>query len=105
MHHHLFAFNKLGTTPSGEVRGDFRPVIKNYPMFFSDFVKSGLLTDTIFQQGNGVVLKQVEEETPVEPETPTPQSDETKETPVPTEEKKIKTLQKPAPKVLQKYRG
>ena len=104
--HHLFAFNKLGTTPTGEVRGDFRPVIKNYPLFFSDFVKSGLLTDTIFQQGNGVVIKQVEEEPQQEkiPKLP-PQSDETKETPVPTEEKEIKTLLKPTPKVLQKYRG
>ena len=50
--HNLFAFIKLGTTPEGEVRGDFKPVIKNYPAFYSDFVKSGLLNDSIFKEGN-----------------------------------------------------
>ena len=52
--HNMFAFMKLGTTPSGEVRGDFKPVIKNYPAFYSDFVKSGLMNDSIFKEGNSL---------------------------------------------------
>jgi pilus assembly protein CpaF len=47
--HHLFSFQKSGTTPSGEVRGEYKSVIKNYPKFFSDFTKSGLLNDSIFK--------------------------------------------------------
>jgi len=47
--HHLFSFQKSGTTPSGEVRGEYKSVIKNYPKFFSDFIKSGLLNDSTFK--------------------------------------------------------
>jgi len=54
--HNLFAFVKLGTTPTGEVRGNFKPVIKNYPAFYSDFIKSGLINDTIFKEGSGLSI-------------------------------------------------
>lgn len=54
--HNIFAFQKAGTTPSGEVRGEFRAVIKNYPAFYSDFVKAGLINESIFKEG-GVILE------------------------------------------------
>jgi pilus assembly protein CpaF len=53
--HNIFAFLKAGTTPSGEVRGEFKPVIKNYPAFYSDFMKSGLINENIFKEGGGVI--------------------------------------------------
>jgi len=49
--HNIFAFIKSGTTPSGEIRGDFKPVIKNYPVFYSDFIKAGLINESIFKEG------------------------------------------------------
>lgn len=49
--HNLFAFVKQGTTPSGEVRGEFKSVIKTYPTFYSDFAKSGLLNEEAFKNG------------------------------------------------------
>ncbi|NOY75221.1 MAG: CpaF family protein [Kiritimatiellaeota bacterium] len=53
--HNLFAYIKLGTTPDGEVRGDFKSVIKTYPAFYSDFVKSGLLNENAFKDGDILV--------------------------------------------------
>ena len=53
--HNIFAFIKAGTTPSGEVRGEFKPVIKNYPAFYSEFVKAGLINDSIFKEGSSVI--------------------------------------------------
>ena len=57
--HNLFAFVRAGSTPEGLIRGEFRPVIKNYPHFYSDFIKSGLLSDNIFKDGGSVVLETV----------------------------------------------
>ena len=53
--HNLFAFVKQGTTPTGEVRGDFKSVIKTYPAFYSDFVKSGLLNENVFKDGGSIL--------------------------------------------------
>ena len=53
--HNLFAFVKQGSTPTGEVRGDFRAVIKTYPAFYSDFVKSGLLNENAFKDGGSML--------------------------------------------------
>jgi len=52
--HNIFAYLKHGTTKDGKVRGEFRPVIKNYPAFYSDFIKSGLMNESIFKEG-GIV--------------------------------------------------
>ena len=52
--HNLFAFLKQGTTPKGEVRGNYKPVIKNYPSFYSDFIKSGLMNESIFKDGDAL---------------------------------------------------
>ena len=49
--HNLFAYIRQGSTPDGRVIGDYKPVIKNYPLFYSDFVKSGLLNDRVFKEG------------------------------------------------------
>lgn len=98
--HDLFAFLKYGTTPKGEVRGDFKPVIKNYPAFYSDFIKSGLINDSIFKEGNGVVLNEVEAE---EQEDIQEKSSETQE-PTPLSVPK-KMLKKTDPKVLKKFEG
>ena len=70
--HKLFAFQKAGTTRSGEVRGDFKPVIKTYPVFYSDFMKAGLLNESIFKEGGAVVLQNA----PAEPPSVVPKSTE-----------------------------
>ena len=53
--HNLFAFIKTGSTKSGEVRGSFKPVIKTYPAFYSDFIQSGLINDNIFKEGDSIL--------------------------------------------------
>ena len=53
--HNLFAFVKLGTTPQGDVRGNYKPVIKTYPYFYSDFIKSGLITESVFKEKEGIL--------------------------------------------------
>lgn len=54
--HDLFKFIRIGSTPDGRIKGDFKPVIKNYPTFYSDFIKSGLLNESIFKAGDSVIL-------------------------------------------------
>jgi pilus assembly protein CpaF len=53
--HNLFAFLKFGTTPTGEVRGEYKSVIKTYPVFYSDFVKAGLITESVFKEKDGII--------------------------------------------------
>ena len=53
--HNIFAFIKAGTTSSGEVRGAFKPVIKTYPAFYSDFLKAGLISENVFKEGGAVI--------------------------------------------------
>ncbi len=53
--HNLFAFLKHGTTPSGEVRGEYKSVIKTYPTFYSDFIKSNLITEAVFKDKEGII--------------------------------------------------
>ncbi len=55
--HNLFAFIKSGSCPDGKIRGEFRAVIKNYPHFYSDFIKAGLLSENTFNDGGAVVLE------------------------------------------------
>jgi pilus assembly protein CpaF len=53
--HNLFAFVKYGSTPSGEIRGEFKPVIKTYPYFYSDFIKAGLISESVFKEKEGII--------------------------------------------------
>lgn len=86
--HDIFKFIKIGTTPQGEVRGDFKPVIKNYPTFYSDFMKAGLINDSIFKEGGPVVMNNAPEKIPKE----TPATQEKEPEPVKEPKQLLKKL-------------
>lgn len=44
----LFIFRREGKTPEGKIKGTFRTVMRNYPLFFAEFHRLGLLDDKIF---------------------------------------------------------
>jgi pilus assembly protein CpaF len=44
----LFIFRREGRTPEGKIKGRFRTVMRNYPRFFGEFQRLGLLDDKAF---------------------------------------------------------
>ena len=46
----LFIFQREGKTPDGKVKGKFKTVMRNYPRFFSEFQRLGLLTEKTFSE-------------------------------------------------------
>jgi pilus assembly protein CpaF len=44
----LFIFRREGKTPEGNIKGTYRTVMRNYPRFFAEFHRLGLLNDKIF---------------------------------------------------------
>lgn len=46
----LFRFTREGKGDDGKLKGSFHTVMRNYPLFFTDFYKRGLLDDKIFKE-------------------------------------------------------
>lgn len=46
----LFIFSRHGKTPDGKIKGKFRTVMAEYPLFFSDFQRLGLLDEKAFSE-------------------------------------------------------
>lgn len=44
----LFIFYRTGKTPEGKIKGKYRTVMRNYPRFFAEFERLGLLKDDVF---------------------------------------------------------
>jgi pilus assembly protein CpaF len=44
----LFIFRREGKTPDGKIKGKFKTVMRNYPRFFPEFQRLGLLDDKAF---------------------------------------------------------
>jgi pilus assembly protein CpaF len=44
----LFIFQRIGKTPDGRIKGKFRTVMRNYPRFFAEFQRLGLIDEKIF---------------------------------------------------------
>lgn len=44
----LFIFRREGKTPDGKIKGSFKTVMRNYPRFFAEFERLGLLDESLF---------------------------------------------------------
>jgi pilus assembly protein CpaF len=44
----LFIFRREGKTPEGRIKGKFKTVMRNYPRFFAEFQRLGILDEKIF---------------------------------------------------------
>ncbi|MBD3246918.1 MAG: CpaF family protein [Candidatus Omnitrophica bacterium] len=44
----LYIFRREGKTPDGKIKGKFRTVMRNYPRFFAEFQRLGLLDEKVF---------------------------------------------------------
>ena len=44
----LFIFSREGKMPDGMIKGKFKTVMRNYPRFFAQFQKLGLLDEKAF---------------------------------------------------------
>lgn len=44
----LFIFRREGKTPEGKIKGKFKTVMRNYPRFFPEFQRLGLLDEKVF---------------------------------------------------------
>jgi len=44
----IFAFKTAGRTPEGKVKGELKPVMRMYPVFFAEFQRLGLLDEKLF---------------------------------------------------------